>query len=118
MKSGGVEIVLVSDMLEDCTDSLLRGPLKLQKTSISKELERAESLPAGGLLNLNGASVTVVLPTVPTSGQKVARPPVHELKMFWRAILDRCGDRPANYRFGTALPQRLLDYRPHEEGGL
>ncbi|PYQ29619.1 MAG: hypothetical protein DMF56_11690 [Acidobacteria bacterium] len=113
-----VEIVLVSDMLEDCDDSLLRTPLRLQKSSISQELKRARDLASGALLDLNGASVTAVLPTVPTSKQKVARPPVHELKAFWRAILDHCGDQPANYRFGTGFPKRLLDYKQRQEGGI
>ena len=114
----GVEIVLVSDMLEDCDDSLLRMPLRLQKVSVSAELKQARALVPGALLNLNGSSVTAILPTVPTSGQKVARPPVHELKAFWRAILDHCGDQPANYRFGTGLPKRLLDYKQRQEGSI
>jgi len=109
------EIVVVSDMLEDCGDSLLHKPVKLQKTSIEREIAAARALPPVSLLQLNGASVTAILPTVPTSGQRVARPPVHELKTFWRAVLDRCGDNPSNYRFGTTVPQRLLDYKADQE---
>lgn len=112
----GAEIVIVSDMLEDCHDSLLNTPLQLQKRSIQREIGMAESLATDALLRLNGASVTAILPTVPTSGQRVARPPVHELKSFWRAVLDRCGDDPDNYRFGTTVPKRLLDYGQPEEG--
>ena len=115
---GSVELVLVSDMLEDCRDSLLGGPLRLQKSSITEELNAARSIRGGPLVALHGASVTVVLPTVPTSGEKVARPPVHELKAFWRAVLDNCGDRQANYRFGTGVPNRLQDYRNRSDGGL
>jgi hypothetical protein len=114
----GTEIVVISDMLEDCGDSLLHGSLQLQKASIERELAAARALPREQLLRLDGASVTAILPTVPTSGQRVARPPVHELKAFWRAVLDRCGDNAENFRFGTTVPKRLHDYKPPEEGSL
>ena len=112
------EVIIVSDMLEDCKESVLGGVLKLEKTSIVDEIRRAKSLPPAPLLNLNGASVTAILPTVPTSTQTVARPPVSSLKTFWRAILDRCGDKASNYRFGTEIPQRLLDLKPRSGGAF
>lgn len=112
------EVIIVSDMLEDCKESLLGSALRLEKTSIVNEIHRAQSLPATPLLNLNGASVTAILPTVPTSKQKVLGPPVSSLKIFWRAVLDRCGDRAANFRFGTEIPQRLLDLKPRPDGAF
>lgn len=112
------EIIIVSDMLEDCKESLLGGVLKLEKTSIVNEIRRAQSLPPTPLLHLNGASVTAILPTVPTSKQKVLGPPVSSLKVFWRAVLDRCGDRASNFRFGTEIPQRLLDLKPRPDGAF
>jgi hypothetical protein len=112
------EIIIVSDMLEDCKESLLGGVLKLEKTSIANEIHRAQSLPPTPLLQLNGASVTAILPTIPTSKQKVLGPPVSSLKTFWRAVLDRCGDRSSNFRFGTEIPQRLLDLKPRPDGAF
>jgi len=112
------EIIIVSDMLEDCKESILGGVLQLEKTSIVSEIHRAQSLPHAPLLHLNGASVTAILPTVPTAKQNVPRPPVSSLKVFWRAVLDRCGDEASNYRFGTEIPQRLLDLKPRPDGAF
>jgi hypothetical protein len=114
----GVEIVIISDMLEDCDESLAGGRLLLEKRSIDEELARAAALPAGALLHLDGASVTAILPTVPTSREKRPHPPVATLKLFWRRILDHCGDVAENYSFDTEIPQRLADLTPREVGGL
>ncbi len=113
-----VEVVIVSDMLEDCDDSLLGGKLSLEKTSIAQDLQTVRALPKEPLLHLNGASITVLLPTVPTTQSITKRPPVHELRALWREILDRSGDQKANFRFGTQMPQRLLDFQQTTTGGL
>lgn len=117
-KDSEAEVIIVSDMLEDCKESILDGVLNLEKPSILDEIHRARSLPPTPLLHLNGASVTAILPTVPTTKQNVLRPPVNTLKAFWRAVLDRCGDQPSNYRFGTEVPQRLLDLKPRLDGAI
>jgi hypothetical protein len=117
-ESRPVEIIIVSDMLEDCADSLLGRKLSLEKTSIDAEVKVARALPPEALLRLNGASVTVLLPTVPTSAATTKRPAVHQLEEFWRAVLDRSGDRKENFRFGTEIPQRLKDLQVQEGGGL
>lgn len=104
------EVIFASDMLEDCPDSLLGGAVSLEKTDISKEVARARALPADHqLLDLKGANITAVLTTVPVSKPRVKRPPVHRVAEFWRAVLDRCGDRRENFYVGTQLPSRLVD---------
>lgn len=112
------EIVIVSDMLEDCDDSLVGGRVGLEKLSITDEIKRAKALPPDALLHLNGANVTAILPTMPMSKPNVQGPPVSSLRAFWRIILDHCGDTGANFRFGTEIPQRLLDLRPPVEGPM
>lgn len=113
-----VEIVIVSDMLEDCDDSLLGRKLSLEKPSIDAELKLLSALPPEPLLRLNGASVTVLLPTVPTTLAATRRPPVHQLQAFWRGILDHSGDQKENFRFGTEIPERLRALNIEEKGGL
>jgi hypothetical protein len=113
--AANTEIVIVSDMLEDCKDSLLGGPLTLEKKSIAKELKAAAAMQhTTRSPNLYGAAVTLLLSTGATSQPVVNRPPAEDLKTFWRLVLDRCGDRKEDYRFGTVLPQRLKDLKPKE----
>jgi len=113
-----VEIVIVSDMLEDCDDSLLGRKVSLEKWSIDAELKAIRAMPQQPLLRLNGASVTILLPTVPTSQAATKRPAVHQLQDFWRAVLDRSGDRRDDFRLGTEIPQRLKDLNVEQSGGL
>ncbi len=113
-----VEIIIVSDMLEDCNDSLLGGKLSLEKQSIMKEIKAARALPSEPLLHLNGASVTMLLATDPTSPGTTKRPAAHDLERFWREILDRSGDNRANFRFGTEVPQRLKELNTEAGSGL
>lgn len=104
--SNPAEIVLVSDMLEDCPSSLFHKPLTLEKADIGKELELAHGV-AKPLLDLHNASVTVLLTTVPTSQPHVASPPEPDLREFWRTILDNCNDRKDNFSFSTEIPERF-----------
>lgn len=106
------EIILVSDMLEDCPDSLLGGPLSLEQTKITAELGRARHLKDGPpILDLHRASVTALLTTVPFAPPTVKRPPLHDVEEFWRLVLDGCQDRKANFSFSTEMPARLIALR-------
>lgn len=111
------EIVIISDMLEDCPQSLLGGSLSLERTSIARELQTARTLPRN-LLDLHGAAVTALLPTLPVGKQNTQRPPVHELTAFWREVLDRCGDNKTAFRLTTELPERLQKLNREEAGGI
>ena len=111
------EIIIVSDMLEDCSQSLAGGQVSLERKSIAKEVEVARALPEK-LLDLRGASVTALLPTIPMGKQNTVRPPVHELTAFWRAVLDRCGDDVNTFRLTTEIPERLKKLEAERQGGL
>ncbi|HUP60886.1 MAG TPA: hypothetical protein VNA69_10755 [Thermoanaerobaculia bacterium] len=111
------EIIIVSDMLEDCSQSLAGGQVSLERKSIASEVQAARTLP-DKLLDLRGASVTALLPTVPMGKQNTARPPVHELAAFWREVLDRCGDDKETFRLTTEIPERLKKFEGERQGGL
>lgn len=103
-----VEIVFVSDMLEDCQASLLGRPVSLEKPNISPEVVLARSLPRNAtLVDLGRAHVTMLLPPLALAVPKTARPETHDLEAFWRAVLDRCNDEREAFRFGTEIPERL-----------
>jgi hypothetical protein len=113
-----VEIVIISDMLEDCPSSLLGGNLSLERKSISRELEAARAAPKNVLLDLRGASVTALLPTVPIGKMNTQRPQVHELVAFWREVLDRSGDDKSTFRVATEIPDRLRKLEVRQQGGI
>lgn len=111
----GAEVIVVSDMLEDCPDSLLGGPLSLEQRKIDDPLRRAHRLKDGPpILDLHRASVTALLTTVPFAPPTVKRPPLHDVEEFWRLVLDSCQDRRANFSFSTEMPSRLTALRDVE----
>lgn len=111
MKSAGVgeiEIVFVSDMLEDCPTSLLGRPVTLEKPDIRPEISLARSVPEHGLLlDLRKSRVTMLLPPLALAEPKTPRPPEYDVEAFWRAVLDHCNDERQAFRFGTVVPERL-----------
>jgi hypothetical protein len=116
------EIILISDMIEDCADSLEGARVTLAKAHIKTDLDRLHNAAKVALVHLRGARVTGVIPTATSAptGKNVVekslplRPPVHELREYWRAILDRCGDDRTYYSVGADLPDRFLAEIPTE----
>jgi hypothetical protein len=103
-----VEIVIVSDMLEDCSDSLLGGKLTLEKENIAAEIRRAARIPKDTLLiDLRGTPVIAVLPASGVSALRIRQPPIDDVRRFWRAVLDHCNDDPNSFSLQTSLPQEL-----------
>lgn len=112
--SGGksrVEIVLISDMVEECDNSIEGHPVSLAKAHIIEDIDRAKHLPRAKLIDLRGSAVTAVIPTArnPRAALHTLRPPVNELAAYWREILDRCGDAPSRFAIGADLPARVLN---------
>ena len=103
-----VEIVLVSDMLEDCGESILGGALSLEKDDATAELKRVRAKPKSEmLLDLRHARVTAILPSSGVSKLKIKQPSVDQIRQFWRAVLDHCNDDPEFYNLDTSLPDDL-----------
>jgi hypothetical protein len=103
------EILFISDMLEDCPNSLLNGPISLEKTDIRPELARVRALPPTvSLADLRGASVTCVVPVSGPTPTKTKQPELEALRAFWAAVFSHCHHDEAAFRLGTLLPSRLL----------
>lgn len=103
-----LEIIFISDMLEDCRASLLRTPISLEKIDITTEIILARSVPEHvRLVDLQRAHVTILLPPIALAQPRTKRPEEYDLEAFWRAVLDRCNDDPNAFYFGASLPERL-----------
>ena len=104
------EILFVSDMLEDCPNSLLGGALSLEKTDIRNELARVRAIPSmASWPDLRGASVTCVVPVSGPTPTKTKQPELEALREFWAEVFSRCRHDEAAFRLGTSLPSRLLE---------
>jgi hypothetical protein len=103
-----VEVVLISDMLEDCPNWLLNGELSMEKPTIAAEMNLIGKLPRDRqLLDLRGARVTAIIPPAGLSEAKTPRPGVDAVREFWRAVLRHCNLGPNGYSLDTALPEHL-----------
>jgi hypothetical protein len=85
---GRTEIVVVSDMLEDCKSTPLGESVRLEKQSLRAEIQHAVLFRPGHIV-LSGTRITFILPggygTVPGP-----HPRVEELEQFWRGFLANC----------------------------
>jgi hypothetical protein len=107
---GPVELIFLSDMLESCPDSILGGRLSLERHDLRAELERAERLsPGQHLADLQGATVTAILPSTGPTASVTAEPQSHELPDFWRLIFAHCNS--GTFYLGSTIPERLRPER-------
>jgi hypothetical protein len=107
-----VEVIFISDMLEHCDPSLLGGMLSLEKKNISGELARAKRLdPKGKLVDLNGASVSALVPAAGPGAEKVASPALHVLREFWATVLSHCNHNTDEFFLDATFPSRLRPSR-------
>ena len=108
-----LELIFISDMIEECNRTPLHRPIALAKRDISNEIELAETTDLS--LDLSAARVTIVIPsTVETYQQsQVQRPDMRELQAFWKHILKHCGfddqslGDEKRFYFSSGLPQRF-----------
>jgi hypothetical protein len=85
---GRTEVIVVSDMLEDCKSTPLGENVRLAKQSLRAEIQQAAVFRPGRIA-LSGTRITLILPgsygAVPGP-----HPRIEELENFWRAFLANC----------------------------
>lgn len=108
-----LELIFISDMIEECNRTPMRRPITLAKKDISKEIKLAETVDLS--LNLSAARVTMIIPsTMETYRQSQAqRPDLRELQAFWKQVMKHCGFDDESllddkrFYFSSGLPQRF-----------
>lgn len=100
-----IEVIFVSDMVEECERTPLRRRVRLTRTSLAAETKNVpqyESLP-----NLAGASITIVVPRAAESSVRASTPDLRDLREYWRAVFAACHAEMSMWRFDSELPSRL-----------
>jgi hypothetical protein len=101
-----VDLVLISDMIEDCQSSPMGPGVRLDKRSVKRETELVRHLPTT-LIRLPQMHVYIVMPPGSGAGPNDAR--LQDVDDFWRAFLGRCGLRPQDVTITIgSLPAALL----------
>jgi hypothetical protein len=93
------ELIIVSDMLEECNDTPLGRPVNIHKHDITQEIELAKQFPQG--TDLSGVRIIIITPITEDSYIKEddgRRPPPNALKEFWGTIFSRCNVTPQNQK--------------------
>jgi hypothetical protein len=94
------DLVIISDMLEECDVTILQKPVDIRKGDISNEVKLAqqgEGFPDG--LDLSNIVINVVTPATDETYrayQPGTRPPMPTLQEFWFSIFKRAKVAPAN----------------------
>jgi hypothetical protein len=111
-----VQLVFISDMLEDCGQSLLNGPLLLQKTDIRSELLRANALaPEAKLADLRGAEVAAIVPDTGPTITKTPQPRLETLRDFWAIVFSHCNANQDRFWLWSKIPSRLAAQKNTED---
>jgi hypothetical protein len=86
-----VDVVIISDMVEDCSHSIHGGRVALVRAGIRTEITAAMKLPSP-YADLRKANVFFIYPAAVNSGLDLRRrsAPPQELQAFWTAVLSRC----------------------------
>lgn len=108
-----LEVILVSDMIEDCPRSPFSAAVDLDTRDISRQIDIVRREGSRLSCSLEDIAVTVVLPPALdalTSSSQQRRPPVAELREFWRLLLENCGvaGEPESFRFSSEIPDRFV----------
>lgn len=85
------ELILISDMLEECNDTPLSRPIDIHKHDITQEIQLAKGFPEG--TDLSGVKVNIITPVTEDTYIREddgMRPPPNALKEFWNTIFSRC----------------------------
>lgn len=89
------ELIIISDMLEECTDSPFGRPVNIKKPDITQELKLANEFPEGN--DLSSVKITIITPVTLETYVRHApgkEPPMAELQKFWAVIFNRCKVTP------------------------
>lgn len=106
-----LDLVIVSDMIEECAKSPYKQVIQLNRADIQGEIRVAQGRV--NLPSLAGVRVTLVIPSAGAADAvKHVRPPVRQLEQFWKAVFSQAGFQPAGmqnverFYFGPDLPDR------------
>jgi hypothetical protein len=101
-----VDLVVISDMIEDCQSSPMGPGVHLDKHSIQREIQQVRQFPTGRI-RLPQTKVYILIPPGSGAGPNDAR--VEDVETFWRVFLERCGVRPENLVISVGrVPEALL----------
>jgi hypothetical protein len=105
-----MEILFISDMIEDCFHQTLNGGkgsfIQLTSANVESEIQAAAAIPLD--VQLKDVWVTVVVPTASIETPVSKRPDMNGLQQFWRATLQKRALDPAKYQWSIGvLPERL-----------
>ncbi len=91
VKDRPVDIVFISDMVEECDRSIGGRRVMLNSPRVDADIAAAKSLD-NPYADLRGADVYFIYPAGSISGHEIGRRRAHpeQLKAFWRAVLSHC----------------------------
>jgi hypothetical protein len=85
------ELIVISDMLEECKEAPLGRPVNIKKPDIAQELRLANEFPEGN--DLSAVKITIITPVTLETYVRHApgrKPPMAALQEFWAVIFSRC----------------------------
>lgn len=102
------ELVILSDMKENCSEDSLNRKIILDQPNISNELQALDALPS--FPDLSSVNLTMILPSAISSQRDVRE---EELDRFWRKALTKFGftnemlNDNRHFFFTTVYPERF-----------
>ena len=96
------ELIIISDMLEECTDPPLKQPINIKKPNITPELKLAGEFPE--VNDFSTVKISIIVPVTLETYKKYApgrMPSIDDLKEFWKIIFSRCKVPPDAENKGT-----------------
>jgi hypothetical protein len=109
-------LVIISDMIEDCSMTPLGRPISLAKRDIRAEIVAAAQFPSH--VDLSKVDIEMIVPSNPLPALRTPpRPRLEDLESFWGRILERTAAKKERCRWSVgALPSKALastyGYRP------
>jgi hypothetical protein len=98
-----MEMVIISDMIEQCAINPSNQGIDLQEIPISEALELVKQIPS--LPNLSRLHISVIIPTAEDATPYARnRPSLGDLETFWNAVFLRCGFKQEDLRGFNWLP--------------
>jgi hypothetical protein len=108
-----LQLIFISDMIEECNSTPLNRRIKMDKENISEEIDLAQKCDIS--LNLSNVNITIIIPSTPNTAKVSAgrRPSREHLMQFWSNIFRHCqfteemlknSDR---FYFSVGLPDRF-----------
>lgn len=106
-----LELVYISDMIEECNETPFGRPINLAQSEIKKEIAEAQSLQMS--CDLGRARISVIIPTNDDTYTAGMRPALSDVKQFWEKVFMKCGfDQDTlksneHFYFRAGLPDRF-----------